>query len=354
MSDPSGIFTFLAGNIDGALGKFVTQTSVALSAGIAPLVVTGITMWIMLYGMASMRGEVQDPVMGFVKSAIRLSFIFGIALGAGIYQSMIVETVYAFQSGLGQIFSPDAANIFAALDKFDNKSTEHAMVIMGRGYTALPMGGYLDICAGLILLLTNAVLLALCGGFALLAKVSLTFVLALGPLFIVALAFTPINKFFDAWLSKVLNYVLMTVCLGAVLTFALTISSDYIDTMIANTNNEGISAMSDAFGLVMVNGALLVVTYHLPQLVAGLTGGTPLSGAGLASFVGNKIFGGGGKSSGGKDGGEGGGKGGGSVSNNSSTSTNNTSSSGSSSGSSGGGSVPAYRRATLDRLHAPK
>lgn len=54
MSDPIGVMTFLSGNIDAAMDKFVVQTSAALSIGLAPLVATGLTIWFTLYGMAVM------------------------------------------------------------------------------------------------------------------------------------------------------------------------------------------------------------------------------------------------------------------------------------------------------------
>jgi type IV secretion system protein VirB6 len=145
---------------------------------------------------------------------------------------------------------------------------------------------------------------------------------------------------------------LLGVYLAAVLTFALVISSDYMDRMIANTGN--VNAMSDAFGFVVINGVLLVVAYQLPQLAAGLTGGISVSGGGLAAFAMGKLTGRGGRGDGG--GGGGGSDGGGSVSNASGSSASSAPNTppAASSGGSGGGYKPAYRRATLDRIHGPK
>ena len=43
-----------------------------------------------------------------------------------------------------------------------------------------------------------------------LAKLFLTFVIAVGPLFILCLAWRPTARFFDSWLSMVLNAVVLT------------------------------------------------------------------------------------------------------------------------------------------------
>lgn len=347
MSDPIGLMTFLAGNIDAAMDKFVVQTSAAVSAGIAPLVAMGITIWCILYGMASMRGEVATPLMGFVKQTTKLSLICGIAITTGVFQDLIVGGVYGFLDGLTQIVSPgNSTSIFVALDQYDKKATEQALVIMGHGMTKLPTGGYLDIVASLILQFTNALLMILCGGFAVVAKVSLSLVLALGPLFIASLAFAPIARLFESWLSTVLSKVLLGVYLAAVLSFALVISNDYMDRMIANTGN--VNAISDAFGFVIINGVLLVVAYQLPQLAAGLTGGVSVTGGGLAGFLMGRLMGRGRGGNGGGGGSDSGG--GGSVSD----ASGSAGSSGASSGASSAGRTPAYRRATLERLQMNK
>ena len=43
-----------------------------------------------------------------------------------------------------------------------------------------------------------------------LAKLFLTFVIAIGPLFVLCLAWRPTARFFDSWLSMVLNAVVLT------------------------------------------------------------------------------------------------------------------------------------------------
>ena len=43
-----------------------------------------------------------------------------------------------------------------------------------------------------------------------LAKLFLTFVIAVGPIFVLCLAWRPTARFFDSWLSMVLNAVVLT------------------------------------------------------------------------------------------------------------------------------------------------
>ena len=247
-----GIFSFLVGSMDNYLNKFVVSMSTNIAIAILPLFVTGMSIWVLTYGYAVMRNEVPDPVMTFVKMITKVSFIAAFAFSTAVYQSYIVDGVNAFVTGMVQVMIPNSpGGFFAALDAANEKAELHAAVIMGHGATLLPTGGYLDILAGVLELCANTVLLFLCGGYGLIARVALSLMLALGPLFIALLAFPATTKYFDAWASKVANYSILMLLLAAMVPFALAVSGAYIDKM--QVNDGVVNAMSDAFGLVLIN-----------------------------------------------------------------------------------------------------
>lgn len=95
-------------------------------------------------------------------------------------------------------------------------------------------------------------------------------------------------------MSKVANYAVLIILLAAMVPMALAITGAYIDKM--ETNYGKVNAISDAFGLVLVNLVMILVAWQMPQIAAALTGGTPVSGGGLVGFLIGKMSGGGGKS----------------------------------------------------------
>jgi type IV secretion system protein VirB6 len=336
-----GIVGFLSGSIDSALATFVVTTSSAVAAGVAPLVVTGMSIWILTFGYAVMRNEVHDALLVYVKSVIKMSIIFTIALSGGIYQSQIVDGVQAFQNGFVSIVAPNATgDIYGVLDNYDSKVTELGLVIIGHGMTLLPWGGWLDLLAGLVVLVSSAVMILMCGGFLLMAKVALAFMLGIGPAFIASLAFPPIAKFFEAWMGKVMNYCFLIVGLAMAVTIAVTICQAYVDHFTASQG--ATNEIADAFGLVIVQGALLILIYQMPHIASGLGGGASLSGGGAGAFIAGMMMGGSKPPAPSRNDG-----GGGSITDNSGSRGG-----GSSQNQQGGSSkeVPAYRRATLDRL----
>jgi len=273
----SGIFTFLTASIDSALSTYVTAVSTKLVAVIAPLVATGMSIHYTLMGMAVMRGEADGSVPKLAWSCTKHAMIFSFALGTAAYQEWIVDSVAAMTSLLVEAASPNGATSLAeALDQLDAQAGEYATQVLGHGMTLLPVGGWLDLLAGLVILVSNLALLALTGIWGIIAKVALTFVLAFGPLFISMLAFKPTAKFFDAWLGKVVNYMLLTVFMAAMTTFSMRIAASFVSQIAAagDTSN----SLADAFGFALLSITVIVLTWQMPSIASGIAGGAAVSG----------------------------------------------------------------------------
>lgn len=284
----TGLFQWLGNTIDSALATFVFQTSSTLAATITPLVTTGLTIWVLVYGLAVMRNEVGDPVNVFVWKAIKLSAILFFALAAGAYQGDIVGAVYDGIDGLSAALAPNkAGNVYGLLDGYESKSLDLVLTILSHAVDLLPMGGWLDLLAGAVLALAVALTLIFCGGFVIFAKIALAIVLALGPLFIAALAFAPLQKFFDAWLGTVLNYVLLIVVLATFVTLSITIGDHYLASF-AN-QEDAAQAFASALGMLTLSGAMLVVLWQAPSIAASLAGASALAGLGLGRLGGHYV-----------------------------------------------------------------
>ncbi len=205
-----GVATLISGNIDAALAKYLAGSAAALAAGLAPLIVIGLSIWFALYGIAVMRGEVSEPVIAFAWHVVKISFIVAFALSAAVYQTYIVDTVYEVITFLNQTISQNGSgDIFQTLDTLNAKMIDLALVIQGHGWATILHGGLADVLAGYVVLFAQEFLFMGCCGMSIVGKTALAFVLAFGPLFISALAFPPTTKFFDAWFSKVVNYILL-------------------------------------------------------------------------------------------------------------------------------------------------
>lgn len=354
-----GLFSGLGSSIDSFLNVFVTTVSSNIATAITPVVITGLTIWTMMYGYAVMRHEVSEPIGVFAKNLLKFGLIMGFALSGGLYQSEIIGSVNAFQDGLVSlvtqptgITSAAGNNIYQVLDGLLEKGFQIALVIIGAGMSKLPMGGYLDLLAGVLVLAANSVLLLVCGGFVVITKVAMAFVLGVGPMFIACLAFPPVAKFFDAWVGKVLNYVFLVVILAFTIGLAISVGDSYMQHMLSSVQAGATNQVADAFGLIALYGTLIILIYQSPHIASGLAGGASLSGGGLGNLAQSAVVGklaAAGRFSGGGTGGSGGGGAVGNAGNGGAKLGPNTGSAGSAS--SGGTSRrPAYRKATMDNL----
>lgn len=293
-----GLFAGLGSSIDSFLSVFVTAVSSNIATAITPLVITGLTIWIMMYGYAVMRHEVSEPIGVFAKTLLKFGLIMGFALGGGLYQSEIIGSVNAFQDGLVSlvtqptgITSATGNNIYQVLDGMLEKGFQMALLIIGKGMSKLPMGGYLDLLAGVLVFAANAVLLLVCGGFVVITKVAMSFIFGVGPMFIACLAFSPVAKFFDAWVSKVLNYVFLVVILAFTIGLAISVGDSYMQHMLNSVQADATNQVADAFGLIVLYGALIILIYQSPHIASGLAGGASLSGGGLGNLVQSAVVG---------------------------------------------------------------
>jgi type IV secretion system protein VirB6 len=383
----SGLFTAVGGTLENGMSTYVTNVSSALSGALVPVVTTGVTIWVLVYGLAVVRGEAHEAVPAFAWRGLKVAITLAFALSAGIYQQEVVTAVDSATSGLAQTIQ-NAANttgggnpgcgsvnsgsvtgqgaatsIYQTLDCYDqqidlvmdayfDKATHEGFSPSG---LAAAMGDFL---CGLVAALGGSIFLIVLAFEVVMARMLLDLVLGLGPVFIACAAFSPTARFFEAWTAKVVNYALLQVLVAAFLGMALTAFSTNLTALHATGSTPGtdasalvqaISASLDdaaaaaaAIGLFATGLFLAMVGWQLPAVAAGLSGGATLSGfgafvAGVASrsvltAIGRAL-----KSSGR------GPRPGGEI-------HDRTGSGGGSSGGAGGGAMPAYQRAARANL----
>ncbi|AJW97138.1 type IV secretion system protein [Burkholderia gladioli pv. gladioli] len=320
----SGLFTAVGGTLENGMSTYVTGVSSALSSALVPVVTTALTIWIIVYGFAVVRGEAHESVPAFAWRGMKVAIMLAFALGAGIYQSQVVTAVEGATAGLAQTIQTAAANagagnagcgtvsgasvtgtsassIYRTLDCYDrqidivmdayfNKATHEGFSMAGI------VAGIGDFLCGLVAALGASVFLIVLAFEVLMARMLLELVLGLGPLFIACGAFSPTTRFFEAWTAKIANYALLQVLIAAFLGMALTaFSADLapfqVTTSAPDANASSLtaavhsaldSAASWGAGLGMCVTGLLLATvgWQLPGVASGLAGGATLSGFG--------------------------------------------------------------------------
>lgn len=320
----SGVFTAVGGTLENGMSTYVISVSSALSSALVPVVTTAVTIWVIAYGFAVVRGEAHESVPAFAWRGLKVAVMLAFALGSGVYQSQLVTAVEGATTGLAQTIQTAAANagvgnagcgsvsgsnvagtsaagIYQTLDCYDrqidlvmdayfDKATHEGFSVSGI------VAGMGDLAGGLVVGFGGAIFLIVLAFEVAMARALLGLVLGLGPVFIACGAFSPTARFFEAWTAKVVNYALLQVLIAAFLGMALTAFSADLAPFQVTTSSPDVNASAlaaagqaaltaiapwgAAFGLFITAILLATIGWQLPAVASGLSGGATISGFG--------------------------------------------------------------------------
>jgi type IV secretion system protein VirB6 len=271
------MFTWLGSKLAGILGTYVLGVVSALMTAITPLALTAMTLWVLLYGWAVLRNEVQETVPSFLWKVTKIGLVLAFALQASFYITHVAESANSLATGVATTFLPSSAPVgtitspYSLLDQFnDNASKQVADIMKEAGISRLDLflaAGVFSV--GSVAFLCVAVLMVT------LATVLLTFIVGVGPIFILCLAWKPTQRFFDSWLSMLLNTVVLTWFAF----FALGLSAFIGEQMFLGIQNAGgflgstLNVLGEAMRYCVLMIVMAIICFQAPSLASALTGG---------------------------------------------------------------------------------
>jgi type IV secretion system protein VirB6 len=207
----------------------------------------------------------------------KIGLVLAFALQSGFYISNVSDTANALAMGVASTFVPtgvDPATVstpYALLDKFNDDASVQVADIMKEASMFR-----LDLVLAAAIFSIGSVCFLCIGLFVVtLAKLFLTFVIAIGPLFILCLAWRPTARFFDSWLSMVLNSVVLTWFAF----FALGLST-YMGAAMFKAIIDGGGFLGGTFNVLgeatrycVLMILMAIICFQAPSLASALTGG---------------------------------------------------------------------------------
>ena len=129
------MFSWVGSQFDGVLNTYVLGVVTALMAGIAPIALTAMTIWVALYGWAALRNEVSETLPVFMWKVFKIGLVLAFALQSGFYISNVSDTANALATGVASTFLPAVANPatiatpYAILDAFNDKAPRRTSIL---------------------------------------------------------------------------------------------------------------------------------------------------------------------------------------------------------------------------------
>ena len=100
------MFAWVGTQFDAVLNTYVLGVVTALMAGIAPIALTAMTIWVTLYGWAVLRNEVSETVPTFLWKVFKIGLVLAFALQSGFYVSNVSDSANALATGVATTFLP--------------------------------------------------------------------------------------------------------------------------------------------------------------------------------------------------------------------------------------------------------
>jgi type IV secretion system protein VirB6 len=263
---------------DQALNQYVVNALVILVGWLAPIALTLVTIWVILYGYATVRNETGDSVASFAGKALKISLILGVSLTTNVYMDWVVGSANSLMNALASLFLQSAGlaatptSAWALIDQYD---AQVEMVVVTLGKDALQISPPFVNLPNLFAI----VLISLGGCFfevCLLAvtcfsKIVLTLALSIGPVFILSLMFSTTSRFFNAWLSKLLAAVMLSSITFFLAGLSLSITGGFLTSFLGQISTINFIAAGMVVGVIEL--LLGIVMIQAPTLAAALTGG---------------------------------------------------------------------------------
>ena len=271
------MFTWVGNQFDVVLDTYVVGVVTTLMTAIAPIALTSLTLWVGIYGWAVLRNEVPETVPSFLWKVFKIALVFAFALQSAFYISNVADTANALATGVATTFLPAMSNPmtvvspYALLDLFNDQASLIVLDLLKEaGITRLDL-----LLAAVVCSIGNVVFLCIALFVVTLSKVFLTFVIAIGPIFLLCLAWRPTARFFDSWLSMLLNAVVLTWFAF----FALGLSAYLGQSLVLAVQAQGgfsgptFNVVAESLRYCVVMILMAIICFQAPSLASALTGG---------------------------------------------------------------------------------
>jgi type IV secretion system protein VirB6 len=258
--------------IDGKLDQFLTTGAGRVTAAVAGPLRTALVLYVLLYGIAILRGAIAEPVMDFAVRSLKLALIYmlatTVAYGTWVTQPLFHTLPDALAQAVSGATGGDAGTAF---DQFFSRA---AYLGQKAAQDATPLN-WIPLIIGGAVFVMGALAAALGFGIVMLSQVALALLVALGPIFIGCALFDASRRYFFGWLSQAVNYLVL---------FALIIAVFQLILALVAAQWSAIDAQDAVVGgLLFIALCLLAGIFFLqiPAIAAGIAGG---ASAGLADF----------------------------------------------------------------------
>lgn len=272
--------------INAVCEAYVGENTAAVARVVAPFLTAMLGLYVAMWGFASIRGLIKEPVNEFISRFLKITAVLAIGFNMANYNTLITNTFLRgpdeFVAGLAQ--SQGTNSVISGLDAM----LQDGLMLTVRFWSK---AGVLEGDFGMYLIAIAVVVMTLlvtAYAFFLMAlsKVVLTAVVAIGPVFFIGLLFEATSGFFTAWLRQLANYFLVPVLVVIVNLLVMKLFARAASGSAALTSS---AKVEEIFPFLSMGLVCLLALASVLSIAAGLAGGVSLSSFGMGRLLGNML-----------------------------------------------------------------
>ena len=262
-------FSYIGNTIDNFTSDFIVSGIGGLIGAISPLIMMGVTLFLMFKGYLQIFGKTDDLARDTVILGIQVITITTLVLNVDNYTFYIIDGVNSLSSGISSAISKNESgnDIYQTLDGLLMQAVEHAVYCIKK----VSWGDYVWLLVAVVILAVVCMLTIISAIIIIGTKFLLTMLFVIGPLFIAFALFPITRKFFDSWVTKIVENVLVQIFGVIIISMAIEIISTFIGKN--NPTVEGINPTGVMVQIVVVAAILTWVVKQIPNLSGSLAGG---------------------------------------------------------------------------------
>lgn len=244
-----------------------------------------LVLFVILWGYAVMRGVLEHPGPDAFWRFLKIVFVIMIALGQGSNVIYLADVVWELPDEMAHAFTPFLntsafASINAVLSSWGALSVE----LLAVGVMSYVAGFAQDLAspdADASQLVASSGMYIIGGGLSgavlailMVCRVGLAILLALGPLFIVAILFEKTKPLFDSWINAVITFVLTLVLLSLTVFLLFPILLKTIAVyFLYSAAQGGVLNLKQSYQLMVVLAVYIAVIKQVPSTAASIARG---------------------------------------------------------------------------------
>ncbi len=261
------------------LAEEAAHVATAMMDIIKPLAVAALTIYIIFWGLAIATGRTEEPFSDGAKRILRIIFIVLLAFTSADYQANVIDFFINVPPQIaGELVDRGSTDGLATIiDETFNKGIDIAKTWF-EDFSIWHIGtGLRNVAIGAMLALLTVILCGISLATVFLAYLSLTMLLATGPLFIMMLIFDQTKRFFDGWLGQVMTFSIVFVMVAV----ACVICMDMLSSQLA-AGDRTISTALLQLGFFM---CMIVVMVQVRPLASAIGGGVSMQSLSIVKQI---------------------------------------------------------------------